>query len=273
MVGNARPNDGNNRNDPSGTTGGPGAARALEALGLDRRSSAVYAHLCIHGVSKAGPIASATRLGRGGVYRALEELTRRGFVTTRPTRPKTYEAVDPESMFARAIEESQARKATIMAAAPVLAAWWAQAAASRASDHDAFRLVTGEANVDATARRMAQRAERVLRIFDKRTPSEREPGALRADRIRDAGPQAVELDLVDHAASAAREDPTSRGAHDPGAPASSWFLVADDKEALFLEDAGSAHGPMRATWTNSPTLVAMASALHASLRAKTRRRA
>lgn len=221
----------------------------LEVLGLDGRSALVYTHLCLHGATKAGPIATTTRLGRGDVYRALDDLTARGYVLAGQDRPTTYMAVDPDEVFARAIAESRARKAAIVEAAAILSSWWTESASSRRSDREAFRHFDAEADIEAVSTRMVKRATRVILFVEKRPITGSRSDGLHAKTLRVAARSRVELRVV--------------------GTASLWFLVVDEKEALFIDEK-SAEGTterrgLRATWTDSPTLVAMAVALHDSL--------
>jgi sugar-specific transcriptional regulator TrmB len=204
------------------------------------------------------------------VYRALDELVGRGYVLAGLKRPAEYMAVDPDEVFARALAESDARRTAIVEATPILAAWWAQAAASRRSEGDAFRQLEGEAGVSALAERIVKGAARVVLILDRRPSVGSLPAPLRAAALRSALPPHAELRVVD---GVARHDDPQPGRLAPASgAASSWFLVVDDKQALFLDEAtptaGRAEPKLRATWTDSPTVVAMAVALHASLWAK-----
>lgn len=224
-------------------------AAPLEIIGLDDRSALVYTHLCLHGATKAGPIAATTRLGRGDVYRALDDLTARGYVLAGQDRPTTYTAVDPDEVFARAIAESRARKTAIEDAAAILSSWWAESAAARRSDREAFRHFDTEADIDAVAARMVKSATRVILVVEKRPITGSRCEELHAETLRKAARSQAELRLA--------------------RTASLWFLVVDEREALFLDEKGAQGATerrgLRATWTDSPTLVAMAVALHDSL--------
>lgn len=246
--------DGQGRSQPEHEGAQPAP---LAVLGLDSRGARVYAHLCVHGPTTAGAVAAATRLGRGDVYRSLGELVARRCVVKGPARPARYAAVDPAAVFAREIAQTHRRKAAITEAAQILAQWWAQNAATPpTSPWGQFRYLVGKAEIEATAWEIASGAKRVLLLMDGQPSADARAAGLGAEALRAAAPASVELRVVP--AIAAR----SRGGTDP-----SWFLVADGVEALLLDATSPGAGPggLRAAWTDSPALVAMAGELHAIL--------
>lgn len=252
----------------------PGGARGsldgdpLESLGLDRHSALVYTHLCVHGASNAGTIAAATRLGRGAAYRALDRLVARGYVVTAGKWPLAYSPVDPDEVFARAISENRARLASIVDAAGVLTAWWEQRAASRMPASESFRELEGHATIAAAARRMVQRASQLVRVVDNRHEARGDVAALPAETFHDVIPRGVELRVVSVDPARCETAGAERGRREGDGTAFSWLLVVDDAQALILAAptfaAGDAPPDLRATWTESRGLIAMAVALHDS---------
>lgn len=225
-------------------------AEVLGRLGLGPRAAWVYAHLCEHGAEKAAAIARATKIRRAVVHRALHDLVEGGFAVADPTNPARFVAVDPDELFARALEQSRRRLAAIEDARAVAAASWAAAAIARDAGREAtFRLVEGKSEIEATARRMTDHAARSIVALDTR-PRLRSGDAV---LVHGARPRRGDVDVRILEGEAARA---------PEGAASTCFLVVDANESLLLD------AQRGATWTDSPPLVAMANALHASLWAR-----
>lgn len=79
----------------------------LAALGLDEREARAYLHLCAVGPSRAGDVAAVLGLKRTETYRALETLVGREFALAQLSRPVVYEAIPPETVFAREAERRE----------------------------------------------------------------------------------------------------------------------------------------------------------------------
>lgn len=77
----------------------PDIAEALEAIGMTAEEGRVYLHLLQAGPSKVGQLAPYFDVSRSKLYRLLDDLSRKGFVSKTPTRPTVYHPVFPEDAF------------------------------------------------------------------------------------------------------------------------------------------------------------------------------
>lgn len=87
-----------------------GVADRLKDLGLDELEANVYLALLRNGPSNAGSIISLTEASRGTVYRVLSDLADRGIVTKTLSKPATYRAVEPATLFESSLEELERRR-------------------------------------------------------------------------------------------------------------------------------------------------------------------
>jgi len=71
----------------------------LTELGLDRDEASTYVHLRTAGPTKAADIAAAMKEPRQKVYRVLQTLSDKGFVTSTLSRPTLFVAEAPETLF------------------------------------------------------------------------------------------------------------------------------------------------------------------------------
>ncbi len=71
----------------------------LEAVGLGKDQATIYVRLLQLGPSKVGSLSDYFDSSRSKLYRLLDELAERGFVTKSLERPTVYEAVNPEELF------------------------------------------------------------------------------------------------------------------------------------------------------------------------------
>ncbi len=74
-------------------------AEALEVLGMGEEEARIYLHLLQAGPSKVSQLAPYFDISRAKLYRLLDELSRKGFVSKTPERPTVYHPVFPENAF------------------------------------------------------------------------------------------------------------------------------------------------------------------------------
>lgn len=74
-------------------------AEDLEAAGLSREQATVYVRLLQTGATKVGQLSQFFDSSRSTLYRLLDELAERGYVTKSLERPTVYEPTDPEQLF------------------------------------------------------------------------------------------------------------------------------------------------------------------------------
>lgn len=77
----------------------PEAAEALKVVGMTEEEARLYLHLLQSGPSKVGTLAPYFDASRSKLYRLLDDLSRKGFVSKTPTRPTVYHPVFPEDAF------------------------------------------------------------------------------------------------------------------------------------------------------------------------------
>lgn len=74
-------------------------AEALEVLEMSVEEAEIYLYLLQAGPSKVGQLAPAFDVSRSKLYRLLDDLSRKGFVSKTPTRPTVYHPVSPQEAF------------------------------------------------------------------------------------------------------------------------------------------------------------------------------
>lgn len=74
-------------------------AKALEVLGLAEEEAFLFVHLLQTGPSKVGQLEPYFDVSRSKLYRLLDDLSRKGFVSKTPTRPTVYHPVLPDEAF------------------------------------------------------------------------------------------------------------------------------------------------------------------------------
>lgn len=103
-----------------GDLGGPAKSRVAELkvqdvidrlteLGLDRDEATVYVHLRTMGPSKAADIATSLKEPRQKVYRLLQTLSDKGFVSSTLSRPTLFQAEAPETLFQHLFSNQEQR--------------------------------------------------------------------------------------------------------------------------------------------------------------------
>ncbi len=85
-------------------------AKALEVLGMSVEEGRAYLYLLQAGPSKVGDIAPYFEASRSKLYRILDGLSRKGFVSKTPTRPTVYHPVFPEDAFEIGEEQIEQRR-------------------------------------------------------------------------------------------------------------------------------------------------------------------
>jgi sugar-specific transcriptional regulator TrmB len=74
-------------------------ANQIEALGLEETEAEVYLRLLQAGPAKVSQLASFVEMSRSTLYRTLDDLVEKGFVTKSLGRPTVYGPKDPETVF------------------------------------------------------------------------------------------------------------------------------------------------------------------------------
>lgn len=74
-------------------------AQALEVLGLTEEEALLFVYLLQAGPSKVGQLEPYFDVSRSKLYRLLDDLSRKGFVSKTPTRPTVYHPILPDEAF------------------------------------------------------------------------------------------------------------------------------------------------------------------------------
>lgn len=74
-------------------------AEALAAIGMTPEEGRLYLHLLQAGPSNVGQLAPYFDVSRAKLYRLLDDLSRKGFVSKTPERPTVYHPVFPTDAF------------------------------------------------------------------------------------------------------------------------------------------------------------------------------
>ena len=71
----------------------------LDKLGLSQYEKQTYVALLRIGRSKSQQIAKESKVSYGRIYEILEKLEQRGLISSLPTIPRSFEAIDPKISF------------------------------------------------------------------------------------------------------------------------------------------------------------------------------
>lgn len=88
-------------------------ATNLQALGLDQDEALVYVRLIQAGPVKAGKLAPYVDVSRSKLYRILDDLSERGFVSKSIERPTVYTPLDPNKVFELVDEHLQRKRSRV----------------------------------------------------------------------------------------------------------------------------------------------------------------
>jgi sugar-specific transcriptional regulator TrmB len=150
-----------------GTLSVPELIQALEILGLDHSEAAIYVHLTQAGPTKASDVAATLRLRRPDVYRLLQRLVQRGFVTTVLGRPTRFQAAPPEQVFTEAFRQQEAAWERIAQAKPGVIATLEslRGQGEMPADRAAFKLLQGRMDALRTVERLIHEAQEEVLIL------------------------------------------------------------------------------------------------------------
>jgi len=73
-------------------------SETLQGLGLSDYEARAYVALVALGASRANIVAEISQIPRTSAYKVMLSLERKGFVRSKPGRPRTFSAVDPEEL-------------------------------------------------------------------------------------------------------------------------------------------------------------------------------
>ena len=71
----------------------------LDKLGLSQYEKQAYLTLLQLGRAKSKKISKESKVSYGRIYEILEKLEERGLISSLPTTPRTFEAIDPKISF------------------------------------------------------------------------------------------------------------------------------------------------------------------------------
>lgn len=240
----------------------------LVGLGLDEREAKLYIHLAMNGPRRASDAAAATRLKRTETYRALEVLSRRGFVTAHLAKPVVYEANPPDAVFGELLASHEQRRAEIerLREHVATAVASAKSQADREAGKHGYRIMQGRRAILNHLDSVVRHAERSIALASTAVgPS----GAVAPNRawqsmVRRATegiPTRVllrERNGIPSGSHTLPDRPNLRlRLFEPDHPVR--FLLVDDREVLFWLVSDPAPGLDArddvAMWTNAPDFV------------------
>lgn len=81
----------------------------IKELGLSEYEKKAYLALLQLGRSKSKAVSRHSKVSYGRIYEILEKLEQKGLIMIQPTKPKTFQALDPKTAFSRIIAKRHER--------------------------------------------------------------------------------------------------------------------------------------------------------------------
>lgn len=212
----------------------------MAVLGLTRDEAELYVRLTLQGPSKASDLTGALRVGRSEVYRLLQNLVQRGYVTATLTRPTRFEAAPPERLFEQVFaQHEQAWEDVARAQADIVGAL--AAARERpgpASPEPTFRILAGRGEAGRAVGQALHRAQRSVRLLATGPPGAGRLGDgedlwdLLLRRAHEGLAVEAAVRAVPAALARARDLPSSLSVRESALRRAVQFLIIDDAEVL-----------------------------------------
>lgn len=243
----------------------------LQALGLDEDEALVYVRLVQAGPSKASQLSPYVDVSRSKLYRLLDGLSQRGFVTKSIEQPTIYTPEDPEEVFELVDQHLQRKRSRLASVRERCHDPLQRIRAEPPPDQPQhWERIEGTASVYQKVHDLAMEAERSFWDVSNHetTTAQRVPVVDEAWRVVTDQAQQKDLDvrllfdLGDQPASIVPEA-TQRADHVKirgfQADRTIHYLVVDEREALVWVRPTSL-GSMQsredvALWTNAPGIV------------------
>lgn len=143
-------------------------ADRLVVLGLTKDEAALYVRLHMLGSAKASDLAAECGIRRSEVYRTLQNLVQRGYVSATLSRPTQFEAAPPERLFEQVFAQYETAWETVAREKPELMAGFAAlrgAGATERASKNTFKLLQGRLEGLRAAEELLRGAQRSVRVL------------------------------------------------------------------------------------------------------------
>jgi sugar-specific transcriptional regulator TrmB len=139
----------------------------LQEHGLTKNEAKVYLHLALSKERKAGEISQALKLHRTDTYRTLQELEKKGLVSSVFEKPLKFIATPFDRAIDALIEAKRMRIQHLEQKKATLLKLWQALPKPEAEDQrrEVFQILEGEEQIDLKAAEIIQNAQKEIKIY------------------------------------------------------------------------------------------------------------
>jgi sugar-specific transcriptional regulator TrmB len=139
----------------------------LQDHGLTKNEAKVYLHLALSKERKAGEISEALKLHRTDTYRTLQDLEKKGLVSSVFEKPLKFIATPIDRAVDALIEAKKLRIQRLESRRNTLMELWQSLPKPEAEDQrrEVFQILEGEEQIDLKATEIIQNAQRHIRVY------------------------------------------------------------------------------------------------------------
>ena len=205
----------------------------LSELGLNRYEARVYLSLISEGVTTAKTISSITSIPYGKVYEVIDSLARKGFVQVLPTKPAKYTTISPKESLDRIKKTTQDKLSKVESLLIEQLEPLFNKHKKFVEPQNSFWILNGRSAVNQKTQELIGNAQKKICILTTAAGLDRLQ--LMAPQLKAAKSKGVKVSVI-APLSADKTHTHLNGCtckHIEKAP--STIIVADDKNALFIE--------------------------------------
>jgi sugar-specific transcriptional regulator TrmB len=139
----------------------------LQEHGLTKNEAKVYLHLARSKERKAGEISEALKLHRTDTYRTLQDLEKKGLVSSVFEKPLKFIATPFDRAVDALIEAKKLRIQRLERKRKALMELWQSLPKSQPKDQrkEVFQILEGEEQIDLKATEIIQNAQREIKVY------------------------------------------------------------------------------------------------------------
>lgn len=249
----------------------------LETLGLETDEASVYLRLLQVGGAKVSQLADHAAVSRSSLYRVLDELVDKGFVSKSLGRPTVYTPEDPDTIFDLSTQELESRLDRLDRVRDRVLGPLQELADDEGCDEaHHWKRIEGASRIYEVIVKRAQEADERIDVISNHALCQRHDLAAVEEAWRvlaDRGREGITVNLLLGFEPPTEEVPddvldASAGVRSFQQEETVHFLLFDRRELVLVlkpQAEGDDGDEEMAVWTNAPGLLATHEALVESL--------
>jgi sugar-specific transcriptional regulator TrmB len=238
--------------------------KMLQKLGLSKNEVQVYLYLALSKERKAGEISEALNLHRTNTYRILQDLEKKGLVSSVFEKPTKFIATPFERAIDTLIETKKLRIKRLERKKKALINMWLSLPKPEIEEQrkEVFQILEGEEQIDAKTTDIIQNAQKEINIFASEEDLARFYNSGAIETLEKLSKKNLEINLLTNNSTKSRLFLKKIKLHNKQHTSSNnedipTFILIDQKQLIFTirkssekHDKKNPHPKIAALWTN-----------------------